>query len=79
MFSIPLGERTVHWTVWLSEDALWRRISTLSQVAVLEGHEREQFERRFREIVRMDDAKKNENGEVAFHGVTFYAWTKRLD
>jgi hypothetical protein len=79
MFSVPLGERMVQWTVWLSEEALWRRLSTLSQVSVLEGKEREQFEHRFREIVRMDDVEKNKKAEVALHGVTFHAWTKKLD
>jgi hypothetical protein len=79
LFSQPLGEHTVEWTVWLSEDDLWRRLGTLSQISVLEGQERVDFEDRFREIMRMHDVKRNEKDEVEFHGVTFHVWTKRLD
>jgi hypothetical protein len=37
MFSLPLGEDKVRWTVWLEKEALWGRLSTLSHVSVLEG------------------------------------------
>lgn len=37
LFSLPLGEDTVKWTVWLEKEALWKRLRTLSHVAVLEG------------------------------------------
>jgi hypothetical protein len=37
MFSLPLGEDKVTWTVFLDEGALWERLRTLSHVAVLEG------------------------------------------
>lgn len=77
-FSLPLGEDRVPWTVWLSEDALWARINTLSQVAVLEGEEKEAGERVFREALTGEDVERNDKGEVALHGVTFFAWTDRL-
>jgi hypothetical protein len=38
LFSLPLGEDQIKWTVWLSEENLWKRFRTLSQLAVLEGH-----------------------------------------
>lgn len=37
LFSLPLGEEAVKWTVWLSKENIWKRFSTLSQIAVLEG------------------------------------------
>ena len=36
LFSLPLGEDKVKWTVWLDKEALWKRLRTLSHVAVLE-------------------------------------------
>lgn len=77
-FSVPLGQDSVEWTHWLSEEALWRRINTLSHVALLQGKERERGEEVFREAMRMEDVKRNEAGEVECHGRTFLAWTDRL-
>jgi hypothetical protein len=37
LFSLPLGGDTVQWMVWLDKEALWKRLRTLSHVAVLEG------------------------------------------
>jgi hypothetical protein len=37
LFSLPLGEDEVKWTVWLEKEALWKRLRTLSHVALLEG------------------------------------------
>lgn len=66
------------WTVWLSEDALWSRIGTLSQIAVLQGQERENASRVFKEALNGDDVERNEKGEIAVHGVTYFAWTDRI-
>jgi SAM-dependent methyltransferase len=41
LFSLPLGEESTEWTVWLSKEAVWDRFSTLSQIAVLEGQEKD--------------------------------------
>lgn len=41
LFSLPLGEDQIKWTVWLSRDGVWKRFRTLSQVAMLEGEELE--------------------------------------
>lgn len=35
LFSLPLGEESVDFTTWLSEQAIWERYRTLSQLAVL--------------------------------------------
>jgi hypothetical protein len=37
LFSLPLGEEEIKWTVWLSRENVWKRFRTLGQVAVLEG------------------------------------------
>jgi hypothetical protein len=36
LFSYLLGEESVKFTYWMSKDAIWKRYSTLSQIAVLE-------------------------------------------
>lgn len=77
-FSVPLGQEDVSWTHWLTEEALWQRIKTLSHVAVLEGAEREEGERVFREAMAMADVKRNERGEIECAGRTHIAWTDRL-
>lgn len=77
-FSLPIGEETEKWTIWLSDEALWSRYNTLSQVAVLKGEQREEFVKRFKEVLRGDGVERNERGEIAVHGVTYFAWTDRL-
>ena len=41
LFSLPLGEEAVKFTYWMSKDAIWKRYSTLSQIAVLSPAEKE--------------------------------------
>ncbi|KAF7527485.1 hypothetical protein G7054_g10460 [Neopestalotiopsis clavispora] len=77
-FSLPLGEDSVKWTVWLSEDALWARINTLSQITVLKGDERENAIKVFKDALAGDDVERNDKGEIAAHGVTYFAWTDRI-
>ncbi|KAK0672808.1 S-adenosyl-L-methionine-dependent methyltransferase [Cercophora samala] len=79
LFTLPLGEETVKWTVWLSEEALWSRINTLSQVAILEGSDREAAVKVFKEALRSSDVERNEKEEIALHGVTYFVWTKKVD
>lgn len=38
LFSLPLGEEEIKWTVWLSRENIWKRFRTLGQVAVLDGN-----------------------------------------
>lgn len=77
-FSLPLGEHTTDWTVWLSEDALWSRLNTLSQVAILQGEKKEAAVRTFKEALQMGDVERNEAGEIAVHGHTYCAWTDKV-
>lgn len=41
LFALPIGEEQIEWQVKLSMEDAWERFATLSQVAVLEGEERE--------------------------------------
>lgn len=41
LFSLPLGEESVKFSYWMSKDAIWKRYSTLSQIAVLSPAEKE--------------------------------------
>jgi hypothetical protein len=41
LFSLPLGEGSVKFEIWLSRDDIWKRYRTLSQVTVLEGEKLE--------------------------------------
>ncbi|KAJ2972335.1 hypothetical protein NUW58_g9204 [Xylaria curta] len=59
-FSLPLGENKVKWTMWLGEEALWARINTLSQIAVLEGKEREAAVTIFENILQNGNVERNE-------------------
>ncbi|KAI0483374.1 methyltransferase [Xylariaceae sp. FL0804] len=77
-FSLPLGEQKVSWTVWLGEEALWSRFNTLSQIAVMEGDEREAAVKLFKDVLKGDDVERNEKGEIAVHGVTYFVWTDRI-
>lgn len=77
-FSMPIGKDSVPWTQWLSEDALWSRINTLSHVALLEDEERAAGIKTFNKALQMRDVERNEKGEIACHGNTFFAWTDRM-
>lgn len=76
-FSLPIGQDSVEWAAphWLGEGALWARINTLSQVAVLDGEGRSRADGVFREAMAMGDVVRNERGEVQCHGRTYLAWT----
>jgi len=77
-FSLPLGEENVKWTVWLSDEGVWDRYSTLSQIAVLQGERREQVKRGLFQAIKGEDVERNEKGEVAVHGITHIVWTSRI-
>ncbi len=77
-FSLPLGEELTQWTVWLSEEGLWSRLNTLSQVAILQGPQRQAAEVAFKELMQSSDIERNEKGEIAVHGRTYFTWTDVL-
>jgi hypothetical protein len=77
-FSLPIGEESVKWTVWLSDEGVWLRFSTLSQITNQEGEKREQIRQRVLKALKDPSTERNENGDVAVHGVTYLAWTSRV-
>lgn len=77
LFETPLVEKAFKWTVWLSDDALWLRLKTLSQIAVLEGEALDEFTGRFREVMGSGEVQRDEQGRVPLSGVTFYACAKK--
>ncbi|KAI0889723.1 S-adenosyl-L-methionine-dependent methyltransferase [Annulohypoxylon maeteangense] len=77
-FSLPRGEDIVKWTVWLSEEELSLRLNTLSQIAIFKGDERDAWNRLLKETLEGDDVERNEKGQIAVHGITFFTWTDRL-
>lgn len=79
LFSTPIGEEKFLWTTWLTDNAIWLRLNTLSQIAVLQGREREAFVEKVHALLLEPDVERNERGEVALHGTTYFAWTTRLD
>ncbi|TDZ34890.1 putative methyltransferase-like [Colletotrichum sidae] len=78
LFSVPVGEDRVPFSVWLTPEALWKRVSTLSQVALLRGERAAAFKAKFDEILAGESVERNGKGEVALHGVTYFAWSSRL-
>lgn len=77
-FSLPLGEEELRWTVWLTDDAVWQRYTTLSQVANLDAAKKEEVKTQLSSALKGDDVERNEKGEVGLHGVTYMAWTSRV-
>lgn len=41
LFSLPIGEESVKWSIWLGRYDIWQRFQTLSQISNLEGQQLE--------------------------------------
>jgi len=78
MFSLPLGEETIPFTVWLTEDAVWERYLTISYIANSKGEERERLKTATFDAMKGDSVERNANGELALHGNTYLCWTSRI-
>lgn len=78
LFSLPLGTEDIKWTVYLTDDELWLRYSTLSQIANQEDGKKEEIRRTVFEALQDKSTERNENGEVAVNGVTHLVWTSRV-
>lgn len=77
-FSLPIGEDKVEWVVWLTDEKVWSRYSTLSQIANEPGEKKEEIRKRVLEVLKDPSTIRNADGEVAVHGATYLAWTSRL-
>lgn len=78
LFSLPVGEDTVAFENWLPKDLVWKRYQTLSQIANLEPDELADVEKTFRKAVDDPDTRTDEQGRVAVHGKTYFAWTSKI-
>jgi hypothetical protein len=77
-FSLPLGEDDVKWTVWLTDEGVWSRYATLSQIANLKGEKLGAVRKQVADALKGDEVERNEKGEIAVHGVTHFVWTSRV-
>ncbi|KAH6611044.1 hypothetical protein Trco_001064 [Trichoderma cornu-damae] len=78
LFSTPIGEEKLPWTVWLDKAAVWDRVHTLSHVYTLEGEDKVAFKALFDHEVNGSNGEFNEEGQVGVHGVTLLAWSTKL-
>jgi hypothetical protein len=77
-FSLPLGEDHMKWTVWLSDEEAWSRLSTISYIASQQGEDKERIRKRVFEALKDPSTVRNEDGKVAIHGATYLFWTPRV-
>jgi len=77
-FSLPLGEEDIMWTVYLSDEAIWQRYSTLSQIANLENEGKEKVRNEVLAALKKEGVERNVGGDVAVHGRTHLTWTSRV-
>lgn len=78
LFSLPIGEESIPYTTWLSKEGLWRRLRTLSQLAILEGEELKKVEDLFEKAVKSEGTEMDDEGRIALHGRTVVSWTSRI-
>jgi hypothetical protein len=77
-FSLPLGTEDIFWTVYLTEEAIWSRFHTHSQIAVLEGEQLEGVKKQVFDALKEEGVERNAAGQVALHGRTHLVWTSRI-
>ncbi|KAJ2905096.1 putative methyltransferase protein [Zalerion maritima] len=77
-FSLPVGTDKMEWTTWLQPEQLWKRLSTLSQLVVMNDEEKARTREIFDRAMAREDCVKNNKGEVPLKGCTFFAWTQAL-
>lgn len=77
-FKVPLAEDSVDFETWLSKDAVWSRLRTLSQLAILEGEGLERVRKTFFDSVNSAETRTDESGRIAVHGRTVFLWTSKV-
>ncbi|EHY51992.1 hypothetical protein HRR83_003443 [Exophiala dermatitidis] len=77
LFKVPLSQDSVEFETWLPKDAVWSRLRTLSQLAILEGEELEKVKKTFFDSVNSEDTPTDESGRIAVHGRTVFFWTSK--
>ncbi|EXJ96068.1 hypothetical protein A1O1_01194 [Capronia coronata CBS 617.96] len=78
LFRMPLAEDSVNFETCLQKDAVWSRLRTLSQLAVLEGEALEEVRKQFFESVNSANTETDESGRIVVHGRTVFFWTSKV-
>ena len=78
LFSLPIGEATEEFETWLPKEDIWKRLRTLSQLAILEGEELEKVKKTFDDAINSDETVIDDQSRVPVHGKTYLAWTTRI-
>lgn len=78
LFSLPIGETSMEYATPLSKTDIWKRLRTLSQIAILEGTELDKVQKTFFDAVDGDDTTSDKDGRVLVRGRTVLAWTSRI-
>ncbi|KAH8803484.1 methyltransferase [Xylogone sp. PMI_703] len=79
LFKHPLQEnRDTKWTKYLSDEAIWKRLATVSAIQNLTSEKRDEVKRLVFDALKGDEVERNENGEVVLHGLTYFAWTQKV-
>ncbi|KAF2684923.1 methyltransferase domain-containing protein [Lentithecium fluviatile CBS 122367] len=78
LFSLPLGQDKVRWSIWLDQEALWNRLRTLSHFAVLEGEGLKEAREVFEAALSEADVQRNAEGQIKVDGATIMAWTSKI-
>jgi hypothetical protein len=78
LFSLPVGDLLLEYETRLSRDDVWKRLRTLSQIAVMEGDQLQQTEKTFLDATEDKSNPVGEDGLIALHGKTQLAWTSRI-
>ncbi|RVX67431.1 hypothetical protein B0A52_08784 [Exophiala mesophila] len=76
IFGLPIGEGHVAYEHRLSPDAVWARLSTLSQIAVLRGEAFDKVKQTFYEAANVDE--QDDQGRIAVRGRTVFFWTSKI-
>lgn len=76
IFGLPIGEGQVGYEERLRPDAIWARLSTLSQIAVLKGEALDKVRQKFFEAAKVEE--QDDQGRIAVHGRTVFFWTSRI-
>lgn len=78
LFSLPLGEERVEWSVWLGKEGLWKRVRTLSHFAGLEGKALEEARLFFDNALEGPDVERDGEGKIKVDGITLMVWTSKI-
>jgi hypothetical protein len=78
IFSLPIGETSIEYETPLSKDDLWKRLRTLSQLAIMQGGDLERAQKTFFDAVNGTETVTDESGKVVVHGRTVLAWATRI-